>query len=263
MIGDCNRLTALPVSIGSCIGLRILSLAGNQLKVIPDEIGRLTSLKVLNLNSNLLTHLPISLTKITNLQALWLSENQTKPLIQFQSDIDKQSNQKVLTSFLLPQIPVQINKSSPNSNVSPNDSNNGNSVSDKQIIKFSNESSLFDEDIDDRITTKLIRAPTPYPKELKAHARHARNLALKQKEPNTTSTNSEVNTENNQSMVCDNSENQILSEVDPKSTSVKIKEAKVSKSVKSLPKLLPEAAIRPTSLPVNSFIKNENIPKSI
>lgn len=29
------------------------------------------------------------------------------------------------------------------------------------------------------LQSKLVRAPTPYPKELKAHARHARNYALK------------------------------------------------------------------------------------
>ena len=247
LIGDCNQLTALPVSIGSCVKLSILSLAANQLKVIPDEIGRLSSLKVLNLNSNSLTYLPISLTKITNLQALWLSENQTKPLVQLQTDIDSQTNQKVLTCFLLPQIPLQ-SRNSPKSIVSPNDSN-ANSLSDKQMIKFSNDSSQIDDDIEDRITTKLIRAPTPYPKELKAHARHARNLALKQKEPNFSTANPEIMTKDNSESVILNPENGIHLEMETKSTPFEIKEAKVSKAVKCDTSLTSDLAKRPTSLP--------------
>ena len=248
LIGDNNRLSSLPVSIGSCISLRILSLAGNQLKSIPDEIGRLSSLKVLNLNSNCLTYLPISLTKITNLQALWLSENQTKPLVQLQTDIDGQTNQKVLTCFLLPQIPLQ-SKNSPKSIVSPNDSN-ANSSTDKQFIKFSNDSSQIDDDIEDRITTKLIRAPTPYPKELKAHARHARNLALKQKEPNIPIISSEISNKNSTEGTPSEPMVQIVDEIDPKSASYQIKEAKLSKWSKS--ETNSDLAKRPTSLPITS-----------
>ena len=236
LIGDCNRLSSLPISIGSCVNLRILSLASNQLKVIPDDIGRLTSLKVLNLNSNLLNYLPISLTKITNLQALWLSENQTKPLVQFQSDIDKQSNQKVLTCFLLPQMPVQTDDS-----LSPNDNKNANnSVIDKQIIKFSNNSTSFDivdDDIEDHITSKLIRAPTPYPKELKAHARHARNLALKKKEVIANDVNNP--------------------EAQPLTSRVQIREAKVSKA-SDVAEDGTDMAKRPTTLPVNQCYNAQN-----
>lgn len=45
--------------------------------------------------------------------------------------------------------------------------------------------------------SKLVRAPTPYPKELKAHARHARNYALK-KQGSKDSEGNEVTTEDTQ-----------------------------------------------------------------
>ncbi|CAG2105992.1 unnamed protein product, partial [Medioppia subpectinata] len=259
LIGDCNRLTELPVSIGSCVNLRILSLAENQLKVIPDELGRLSSLKVLNLNSNFLTYLPLSLTKITNLQALWLNENQTKPLIQLQSDIDRESGQKVLTCFLLPQMSDQ-SRNSPKSVVSPNDSNNTNNnvLPERQMIKFSNDSSALnsiDDDLDVRITTKLIRAPTPYPKELKAHARHARNLALKQRDANGTNGDNEMVT------LVNGCEPTAASEGDRQSSHSEVKETKVSKSPlnsRHIPTNI-DPPKRPTTLPVNSLFNFPNI----
>lgn len=176
LILDSNQLNQIPSSLGSCIKLRVLSLAENELKTIPDEIGHLTNLRVLNLNSNTLTHLPFSLTKISDLQALWLSENQQKPLVNLQSDVDEKG-QKVLTCFLLPQLP-KIEKS-PNSPGSRDDQSNSNS-SARPAITFSNDSTKQGDE--DQLTAKLIRNPTPYPKELKAHARHARNLALKRKD---------------------------------------------------------------------------------
>ncbi|CAG2161612.1 unnamed protein product [Oppiella nova] len=265
LIGDCNKLTDLPVSIGSCMNLRILSLAENQLKVIPDELGRLSALKVLNLNSNFLTYLPLSLTKITNLQALWLNENQTKPLIKLQSDIDRESGQKVLTCFLLPQM-SDHSRNSPKSLVSPNDSNNDNNlVADRQMIKFSNDPSDLngiDDDLDVRITTKLIRAPTPYPKELKAHARHARNLALKQKDINNTVTSTSQKSDNDM-IVATNESEPISPESDQMSSHSQVKEAKVSKSpsnIRHIPNSEPPK--RPTTLPISSAFNVPNVEKS-
>ena len=49
-----------------------------------------------------LQHLPLTLGSC-NLKALWLSENQAQPLLKFQTDIDEDTGQKVLTCFLLPQ----------------------------------------------------------------------------------------------------------------------------------------------------------------
>lgn len=51
-----------------------------------------------------LTHLPLSLTTL-QLKALWLSENQSQPLLTFQTDQDPKSGEKVLTCVLLPQQP--------------------------------------------------------------------------------------------------------------------------------------------------------------
>lgn len=237
--------------------LRILSLANNQIKVLPDEIGRLASLKVLNLNSNSLKYLPFSLTKLTQLQAIWLSENQNKPLIPLQSDVDPETGQKVLTCFLLPQLPFDnVNESSPKK-ISPRDDNN------RPIIKFSPDSSKI-IDNEEEFTTRLIRAPTPYPKELKAHARHARNLALKQKDANAKLAQSQDDklTNGNTEMVHPvNEEESVLK--DAKTNQIEIKEAKVSKAPKSpLNSRMRsksedyEMAERPSTLPLKSCFKD-------
>jgi len=53
-----------------------------------------------------LRHLPLSL-GTCSLKAIWLSENQAQPLLKFQTDIDDETGEKVLTCFLLPQIACQ------------------------------------------------------------------------------------------------------------------------------------------------------------
>jgi len=53
-----------------------------------------------------LHHLPLSL-GACSLKAIWLSENQAQPLLKFQTDIDEETGEKVLTCFLLPQIAAQ------------------------------------------------------------------------------------------------------------------------------------------------------------
>lgn len=49
-----------------------------------------------------LPNLPISLTSL-RLKALWLSVNQSQPLLTFQTDVDQETGEKVLTCVLLPQ----------------------------------------------------------------------------------------------------------------------------------------------------------------
>lgn len=56
-----------------------------------------------------LLHLPMSLTTL-RLKALWLSENQSQPLLTFQTDMDPESGEKVLTCVLLPQQPFESDK---------------------------------------------------------------------------------------------------------------------------------------------------------
>lgn len=48
----------------------------------------------------------MSLTTL-RLKALWLSENQSQPLLTFQTDEDPDSGEKVLTCVLLPQQPCE------------------------------------------------------------------------------------------------------------------------------------------------------------
>lgn len=56
-----------------------------------------------------LTHLPLSLTTL-RLKALWLSENQSQPLLTFQTDVDPDTGEKVLTCVLLPQQPCESDR---------------------------------------------------------------------------------------------------------------------------------------------------------
>lgn len=53
-----------------------------------------------------LLYLPLTLTTL-RLKALWLSENQSQPLLTFQTDMDPESGEKVLTCVLLPQQPCE------------------------------------------------------------------------------------------------------------------------------------------------------------
>lgn len=169
LIVDENMLKCIPPEIGSCSSLTVLSLRANRLTYIPDEVGRLSALKVLNLVRNSLQFLPHSLLNCADLVALWLSENQSKPLVPMQSDIDPRTNLQVLTCFLFPQVPL--------SDVSPLHE----SKSFPSDIPVSVRHISF---VDVKAAAKnaaekpgqLRRAPTPYPKELRALAKHARNV---------------------------------------------------------------------------------------
>lgn len=51
-------------------------------------------------------YLPLSLTTL-KLKALWLSDNQSQPLLTFQTDSDPETGEKILTCVLLPQMPSE------------------------------------------------------------------------------------------------------------------------------------------------------------
>lgn len=53
-----------------------------------------------------LQYLPYSLVNL-DLKAVWLSEKQAKPMLTFQTDIDEETQEQVLTCFLLPQLEYQ------------------------------------------------------------------------------------------------------------------------------------------------------------
>ncbi|KAG7170200.1 flocculation protein FLO11-like isoform X2 [Homarus americanus] len=172
---DDNLLTELPPELGSCSQLTVLTAASNRLMSVPAELGHLPRLAILNLCDNLILHLPVSLTKL-KLRALWLSENQNKPQVQLQSETLPETGQRVLTCFMLPQQPRVLQPET----VVETDNFPGQSWDEqrraKTLIKFA-----FDGDVDK--PGLLTRAPTPYPKELKALAKHARNLHSLQRDP--------------------------------------------------------------------------------
>lgn len=166
---DENMLRAVPPEIGSCTKLSVLSLRANKLTKIPPEIGHLTSLRVLNLVRNSLSYLPQSLLNCDNLVALWLSENQSKPLVPMHSEVDPNTYEQVLTCFLFPQVPLTpIEIKSDNTKADNTEAQSAprhiSFVDMKPVVKAAEKPG------------QLRRAPTPYPKELRAMAKHARNI---------------------------------------------------------------------------------------
>lgn len=163
-----NDLEELPSELGSCQQIAVLSIRNNHLNQLPPEIGQLSRLRVMNVSCNRLRHLPVSVLKLPSLNALWLSEAQTKPVVPLQTDTDPVTGHKVLTCFLLPQTPsAEISKqqlekveSSPRVVAARSPTH----------IKFA-----FDGESCDR-SGRLMRNPTPYPKELKALAKHAQHI---------------------------------------------------------------------------------------
>ncbi|KAM3965192.1 leucine rich repeat containing protein 7 lap1 [Aphomia sociella] len=168
---DDNMLRQIPPEIGSCTKLSVLSLRANKLTKIPPEIGHLCSLRVLNLVRNSLGCLPQSLLNCDNLVALWLSENQSKPLVPMHSEVDPHTYEQVLTCFLFPQVPLTPMEIKTDMNEYKSENENAQTAA--RHISF----------VDMKATPKvpekpgqLRRAPTPYPKELRALAKHARNI---------------------------------------------------------------------------------------
>lgn len=161
LFADDNVLVELPAEIGSCIKLSILSLRDNKLVEIPAEVGHISNLKVINLSGNQLEYLPFSIAKLVNLQALWLSDNQNKPLIPLQSDFNHSTGQRVLTCFMLPQVSSDGEDAERRWSFELYEEH---LKEERQQIKFA-----FDTHLDQ--PGKLVRAPTPYPKELRPHAK--------------------------------------------------------------------------------------------
>jgi len=99
-------------------------------------------------------------------------------LIQFHSEFIQSPYQKVLTCVLLPQakeeqVSTLNNKNSLEHPATRRKSSFLIASIDKPLINFTCEESGENQE------RGLLRQPTPYPKDLKVHARHARNLVLK------------------------------------------------------------------------------------
>uniref|UniRef100_A0A8C5X476 SCRIB protein n=1 Tax=Malurus cyaneus samueli TaxID=2593467 RepID=A0A8C5X476_9PASS len=154
---DRNRLTALPAEIGGCANLNVLSLRDNRLSLLPPELANTTELHVLDVAGNRLQNLPFALTNL-NLKALWLAENQSQPMLKFQTEDDEKTGEKVLTCYLLPQQPSpSLGKSLVDESWTDT---NLNRVS---VIQFLDEP----KGDDDEEAGGLQRRATPHPSELK------------------------------------------------------------------------------------------------
>ncbi|XP_076307315.1 protein lap4-like isoform X2 [Tachypleus tridentatus] len=164
---DRNRLMELPPEIGNLTNLGVLSLRDNRLTYLPVETGNLKELHVLDVSGNRLQYLPISITAL-NLKALWLSENQSQPMLKFQTDEDERTGDKVLTCFLLPQQEYHTDSLE---NLLQNSTDQDSRLSWDQrggermsAVKFAEGS----EDDKEERETQFVRHDTPHPRELKA-----------------------------------------------------------------------------------------------
>lgn len=210
-IADENLLRVLPNELCSCSSLTILSVRGNKLSKIPVDIGRLTKLRVLNLVNNFLNTLPVTILNLSNLSALWMSDNQSQPLMPLQKEFHKESQSFYLTCFLLPQMNT-ANSTPTNAASTPTaqdsvydyfSASNRSDMTSKQaemsLDRYGNammtkvagngfaadaqyaaskRKICFATDPPEEITLigqtgRLMRSPTPYPKELRMMAKFA------------------------------------------------------------------------------------------
>ncbi|XP_041422688.1 protein scribble homolog isoform X17 [Xenopus laevis] len=161
---DRNRLISLPCEIGGCASLNVLSLRDNQLSTLPPELAGATELHVLDVAGNRLLNLPFALTNL-NLKALWLAENQSQPMLKFQTEDDEKSGSKVLTCYLLPQQPSPSLENLQNSVDESWTDGNLNRVS---VIQFQEDPKTEEEDDEAAEERRgLQRRATPHPSELK------------------------------------------------------------------------------------------------
>ncbi|KAG8198494.1 hypothetical protein JTE90_017360 [Oedothorax gibbosus] len=175
---DRNRLSQVPAQIGNLARLSVLSLRENRLNFLPDETGMLKELHVLDVSGNRLQYLPLTITAL-NLKALWLAENQSQPMLKFQTDVNEHNGAKVLTCFLLPQQeyhPESMenllrDSCEQDSRLSWDQKNDRTS-----FVKFVEEEKEVDEEDKE---TQFVRHDTPHPRELKA--RHNKLLVSKSK----------------------------------------------------------------------------------
>ncbi|XP_064480658.1 protein scribble homolog isoform X3 [Ornithodoros turicata] len=167
---DRNRLSEVPPHIGQLSRLGVLSLRENRLIQLPAETGQLRHLHVLDVSGNRLQYLPLTVTAL-NLKALWLAENQSQPMLKFQTDLDERTGNKVLTCFLLPQ---QEYHTESMENLLRDSIEQDSRLSWDQktesrmsAVKFVDEPPSEDK-ADKDIETQFVRHDTPHPRELKA-----------------------------------------------------------------------------------------------
>ncbi|XP_034022938.1 LOW QUALITY PROTEIN: protein scribble homolog [Thalassophryne amazonica] len=162
---DRNRLSSVPKELGGCASLNVLSLRDNRLGKLPSELADATELHVLDVAGNRLQNLPFALTNL-NLKAMWLAENQSQPMLKFQTEDDERTGEKVLTCYLLPQQPSPSLENLLQNSV--DDSWTDSNLNRVSVIQFQEETKPEEEDDEaDEERRGLQRRATPHPSELK------------------------------------------------------------------------------------------------
>ncbi|KAK3567493.1 hypothetical protein QTP86_019966, partial [Hemibagrus guttatus] len=164
---DRNRLSSVPAELGGCASLNVLSLRDNRVGKLPTELANATELHVLDVAGNRLQNLPFSLANL-NLKAMWLAENQSQPMLKFQTEDDERTGEKVLTCYLLPQQPTPSLENLLQSSVDeswPTDTN----LNRVSVIQFQDQTKADEEDDETSAERRqgLQRRATPHPSELK------------------------------------------------------------------------------------------------
>ncbi|XP_026148282.1 protein scribble homolog isoform X16 [Mastacembelus armatus] len=162
---DRNRLGSVPKELGGCASLNVLSLRDNRLGKLPAELADATELHVLDVAGNRLQNLPFALTNL-NLKAMWLAENQSQPMLKFQTEDDERTGEKVLTCYLLPQQPSPSLENLLQNSV--DDSWTDSNLNRVSVIQFQEETKAEEEDDAAAAERRgLQRRATPHPSELK------------------------------------------------------------------------------------------------
>uniref|UniRef100_A0A8C2ZHS9 Protein scribble homolog n=1 Tax=Cyclopterus lumpus TaxID=8103 RepID=A0A8C2ZHS9_CYCLU len=162
---DRNRLGGVPKELGGCASLNVLSLRDNHLGKLPAELADATELHVLDVAGNRLQNLPFALTNL-NLKAMWLAENQSQPMLKFQTEDDESTGEKVLTCYLLPQQPSPSLENLLQNSV--DDSWTDSNLNRVSVIQFQEETKAEEEDDEAAAERRgLQRRATPHPNELK------------------------------------------------------------------------------------------------
>ncbi|KAG8009568.1 Protein scribble-like protein [Nibea albiflora] len=160
---DRNRLGSVPKELGGCASLNVLSLRDNRLGKLPAELADATELHVLDVAWK--QNLPFALTNL-NLKAMWLAENQSQPMLKFQTEDDERTGEKVLTCYLLPQQPSPSLENLLQNSV--DDSWTDSNLNRVSVIQFQEETKAEDEDDEAAAERRgLQRRATPHPSELK------------------------------------------------------------------------------------------------
>nr|XP_023688599.1 protein scribble homolog isoform X16 [Paramormyrops kingsleyae] len=163
---DRNRLASIPVELGGCSSLNVLSLRDNQVGRLPSELAEASELHVLDVAGNRLQNLPFALANL-NLKAMWLAENQSQPMLKFQTEDDEHTGEKVLTCYLLPQQPSPSLENLLQER--PDDSWTDTNLNRVSVIQFRDEAKEEVEEVPEerKVGTSLQRRATPHPSELK------------------------------------------------------------------------------------------------